>query len=143
MNPKNIARRLLLVLLVIAMLVPLVTSVMAYPQWNGTGTGGGNATSSAGDSAYAIVGENATQMIVGYRFTGLTANGRRANNADSLDVFARGKEEFLTNGQWQRVRAQYNKYEYVQAFKIKSADNKAEPLDEGTTNSPLRCRQGS
>lgn len=90
MKPKNIARRLILVLLVVSMMVPLITSVGAYP-WNGSGTGGGNATGSAGgDTSYSIAGGNATEMIVGYRFTGLTANGRRANGARSLDVFVTG-----------------------------------------------------
>lgn len=130
MKPKNIARRLILVLLVVAMMVPLITSVGAYP-WNGSGTGGGNATGTAGgDTSYSIAGGNATEMIVGYRFTGLTANGQRANGARSLDVFVTGKEWFLTEGLYQRMVEQYNKYEYVRAFEGKLVINNGTTTDQ-------------
>ena len=84
MRMKAIARQGIALLLAVLSLLSLVVGAMAL-EYDGSGTNGGYA-SQTGSGKYGIISTNTSTNVIGYRFTGINAQGERANNTKSVDV---------------------------------------------------------
>ena len=81
---ENSKRLIAFVLALVTVLsIPISAGAVSY---DGTGTSGKGTANSSGNGTYGIYSTTLSSDLVGYRFTGIKADGSRAEHMESLDV---------------------------------------------------------
>ncbi len=130
MHSKHTLNRILAFCLLVAMVLSLIASAGAI-SWDGDGNSGGSA-SQDGQGSYVLPFGTADECLVGYRFSGILANGEYSNKKVEQSVFDVWINKRNTIGYYdilERVMPKYPKYDYVKDFE--------KNLKQGTANCTL------
>lgn len=86
MKQQEILKKLLAAFLVLAtvLVIPFTADAINYEGSDGPSSGG---TATTTNGTYSLASTTVTNLIVGYRFTGIKASGKAASDKGSFDVF--------------------------------------------------------